>query len=662
MPSSKALALIFLKCAALPIGIACKTVIVAVFKGFWVRLRGRGLNMRRLKYALAMMTWLVSVATPVLAAEPVPRSILILDESAGAAAGPFYAGIVAALRASVNSDPSRQASIFVEHLDLSRFRDAAYQDTLIAFLENKYRGKPIGVIVAVGDGALNYTLRLQSESWTQTPVVFTMVDTGAASGVKLPANVTGTTFRLKLSQMVEAAKAVVPNLQSVAIVGDAFEHLVPYRHLQHELPAIAAAGIQITDLTAMPLRYVRRRVADLPARSAIIYTVMYSDGEGTYLAPVEALRRFADAATRPIIVTTESQIGAGGTGGFVVVSSALGQHAASLVMRIFEGESVSTIPITEGNAVRPVFDWRQLDRWNVGESQLPPNSDIRFRQPSAWDQYRWHIGAIAAAVLVQFMLIHWLLYERRRRQQSEAVARNTLFELAHINRVATGSELTASIAHEVMQPLTGMVSSANAGLRWLSGEKPDVDKVRAVLSQIVAAGHRTAEVVRAIRAVFKRETVNYQPVEMNRLILEVLDLVKGDLLEHGVSVEMRLNESLPTIVGDPIQLQQVVLNLVINAIDAMSSLSGEARAVRVRTDIEEGGIGISVEDTGPGVTPEILDQMFKPLFSTKTQGMGLGLAICRSIVEAHHGTISAAHHQPHGLIVKLYLPVNHPGG
>ena len=331
-------------------------------------------------------------------------------------------------------------------------------------------------------------------------------------------------------------------------------------------------------------------------------------------------------------------------------------------MRIFEGESVSTIPITEGNAVRPVFDWRQLDRWNVGESQLPPNSDIRFRQPSAWDQYRWHIGAIAAAVLVQFMLIHWLLYERRRRQQSEAVARNTLFELAHINRVATGSELTASIAHEVMQPLTGMVSSANAGLRWLSGEKPDVDKVRAVLSQIVAAGHRTAEVVRAIRAVFKRETVNYQPVEMNRLILEVLDLVKGDLLEHGVSVEMRLNESLPTIVGDPIQLQQVVLNLVINAIDAMSSLSGEARAVRVRTDIEEGGIGISVEDTGPGVTPEILDQMFKPLFSTKTQGMGLGLAICRSIVEAHHGTISAAHHQPHGLIVKLYLPVNHPGG
>ena len=391
--------------------------------------------MRRLKYALAMMTWLVSVATPVSAAEPVPRSILILDESAGAAAGPFYAGIVAALRASVNSDPSRQASIFVERLDLSRFRDAAYQDTLIAFLENKYRGKPIGVIVAVGDGALNYTLRLQSESWTQTPVVFTMVDTGAASGVKLPANVTGTTFRLKLSQMVEAAKAVVPNLQSVAIVGDAFEHLVPYRHLQHELPAIAAAGIQITDLPAMPLRYVRRRVADLPARSAIIYTVMYSDGEGTYLAPVEALRRFADAATRPIIVTTESQIGAGGTGGFVVVSSALGQHAASLVMRIFEGESVSTIPITEGNAVRPVFDWRQLDRWNVGESQLPPNSDIRFRQPSAWDQYRWHIGAIAAAVLVQFMLIHWLLYERRRRQQSEAVARNTLVRAcAHESR------------------------------------------------------------------------------------------------------------------------------------------------------------------------------------------------------------------------------------
>ena len=258
------------------------------------------------------------------------------------------------------------------------------------------------------------------------------------------------------------------------------------------------------------------------------------------------------------------------------------------------------------------------------------------------------------------MLIHWLLYERRRRQQSEAVARNTLFELSHMNRVATGSELTASIAHEVMQPLTGNGFKCERRFALAVREKPDVDKVRAVLSQIVAAGHRTAEVVRAIRAAFKRETVNYQPVEMNRLILEVLDLVKGDLVEHGVSVETQLNENLPAIMGDPIQLQQVVLNLVINAIDAMSSLPSEAQVLRVRTDIEAGGVGVSVEDTGPGVTPETLDQMFKPLFSTKTKGMGLGLAICRSIVEAHHGTISASHHAT-GLIVKFYLPVNQPG-
>ena len=510
-----------------------------------------------------------------------PRSILILDDSAGAAAGPFYAGIVSAVRTTVTRDPSNQFSIFVEHLDFNRFRGPEYETAVNTYFSAKYKGQSIGVIVAVGTGTLQYILRARQELWPAVPVVFTFVDPLILIGSELPADVTGVTFKLKFSDMVAAARAVVPDLAGVAVVGDPAHTLLPYRHFKDEIPAAAATGLEIIDLMGLPMREVKARVAHLPERIAITYLGMYSDGEGTYLTPVEALGRFVEVANRPIVVTAESQIGQGSVGGLVSAPSAIGQAAALPAMRILQGERAAAIPVSEGKVIKPIFDWRQLQRWNVSESQLPPGSEIRFRQLGAWDQYRWQIIAIAVAVVLQAGLIHWLLYERRRRRASETAARNTLLELVHVNRLATGNELSASIAHEVMQPLTGIVSSANAGLRWLSAATPDVDKARAMLTQIVAAGHRTAEVVRAIRAMFKKDTDNSQPVEMSGLIVSSLDLVRTDLEEHDVAVETHLEESLPVIKGDAIQLQQVLLNLIVNAIDAMTASSSGERMLRV---------------------------------------------------------------------------------
>ncbi len=589
-----------------------------------------------------------------------PRSILILDDSAGAAAGPFYAGIVSAVRTTVTRDPSNQFSIFVEHLDFNRFRGPEYETAVNTYFSAKYKGQSIGVIVAVGTGTLQYILRARQELWPAVPVVFTFVDPLILIGSELPADVTGVTFKLKFSDMVAAARAVVPDLAGVAVVGDPAHTLLPYRHFKDEIPAAAATGLEIIDLMGLPMREVKARVAHLPKRIAITYLGMYSDGEGTYLTPVEALGRFVEVANRPIVVTAESQIGQGSVGGLVSAPSAIGQAAALPAMRILQGERAAAIPVSEGKVIKPIFDWRQLQRWNVSESQLPPGSEIRFRQLGAWDQYRWQIVAIVLAVVLQAGLIHWLLYERRRRRASETAARDTLLELVHVNRLATGNELSASIAHEVMQPLTGIVSSANAGLRWLSAATPDLDKARAMLTQIVAAGHRTADVVRAIRAMFKKETDSSQPVEMSVLIVSSLDLVRTDLEEHDVVVETHLEESLPVIKGDAIQLRQVLLNLIVNAIDAMTASSSGERILSVSTEVRDGNIYVSVADNGPGVAEEMLDQMFKPLFTTKEQGMGLGLSICRSIVEAHHGRIWASLHRPRGVVVHISLPIERP--
>ena len=192
-----------------------------------------------------------AIVSTASAEQAVPRHILILDDSGGAAAGPFYRDIVSALRGSVNRDPSKQYSIYVEHLDLHRFRGPEYELGLKNFFATKYKDRPLGVIVAVGVGALQYVLRSRAELWPAVPVVFTFVDPQLLSA--LPADVTGTTFRLKLSDMVAAARVVVPDLNQIALVGDPLDTLVPYQHMQNEIPAVTATGMQIIDLTGMPI-------------------------------------------------------------------------------------------------------------------------------------------------------------------------------------------------------------------------------------------------------------------------------------------------------------------------------------------------------------------------------------------------------------------------
>jgi hypothetical protein len=224
---------------------------------------------------------LFAMVSAVAAEQAMPPGVLILDDSGGPAAGPFYPAIIAGLRGAVNRDPSKQYSIYIENLDFHRFNGPEYELGLKQYYISKYKRHPLAVIVAVGAGALQYVLRSREEIWPAVPVVFTFVDPQLLSA--LPANVTGTTFRLKLSDMIAAARAVVPDLSRIALVGDPVETLVPYRHMKEEVPAVAAAGLEVIDLTGMPMREVRTRVASLPDRTAILYPGMYSDGEGTYL-------------------------------------------------------------------------------------------------------------------------------------------------------------------------------------------------------------------------------------------------------------------------------------------------------------------------------------------------------------------------------------------
>ena len=250
-----------------------------------------------------------------------------------------------------------------------------------------------------------------------------------------------------------------------------------------------------------------------------------------------------------------------------------------------------------------------------------------------------------------------LLGDILERRRSELALRAAHSELARVSQFSAMGAMTASIAHEIQQPLAAMVTGANAGLRWLSKSPPELDEVGQVLDAIVRDGHRTREILDAIRAVFKKDNQEIGPVDVNGLIEEVLELAQGELQKQRVSVHSELADQLPQVLGNRIQLQQVLLNLTVNAIDAMTATTGRERLLRVKSEIrEEEGVLITVEDSGTGIDPQDAERIFDALFTTKSKGMGMGLSICRSIVEAHRGRLWVSAGAHHGSAFHVALP------
>jgi len=240
---------------------------------------------------------------------------------------------------------------------------------------------------------------------------------------------------------------------------------------------------------------------------------------------------------------------------------------------------------------------------------------------------------------------------------SEAL-REAQTELAHVNRVTTMGQLTASIAHEVSQPIAATVANAHAALRWLDAQPPDQEEVRLALDDIIKDGKRAGDVIGHIRAIVRNVPPRHDRLDINEAILDVIELTRSELVRKGISLQTEFARGLPSIRGDRIQLQQVILNLIMNAAEAISDASEHSRDLLIGTAADKpGGVRVEVRDSGPGLSQDSLGRLFDPFYTTKRGGMGMGLSICRSIIEAHGGQVGATANVPRGAVFHFTLPV-----
>ena len=289
----------------------------------------------------------------------------------------------------------------------------------------------------------------------------------------------------------------------------------------------------------------------------------------------------------------------------------------------------------------------------------PPNTEIYFREETAWERYSWQLVLVGAVILAQAGLISILLHEHRRRRQAEMQARQRMAELAHINRFSTAGELTASISHEINQPLGAILTNAETARAILKSPRPDLNELNEIIDDILQDDRRASEVIRRMRSLLRKAPFDPKNIDFNDLVQETIGFLSALAAARKVELSRSIAPNALPIVGDYIQLQQVILNLVVNAIDAMSGTTGESRIVTLRTSRVENFAELSISDHGPGIPADKLKEVFEPFFTTKAEGMGMGLSIARTIVEAHDGKIFAMNEPGAGAVFRIRLPIAH---
>jgi signal transduction histidine kinase len=606
--------------------------------------------------------WLVvamisAVASAVPAASaPLSRSVLIIDQTNPGL--PFYAAIGSAIRSTLSVARGERISVYEEYLDLNRFGGERQDQVRNDYFREKYRDNPIGVIITLGTSALKFTLRSRAAIWPGTPVVFAAVEKSVGARWRLPSDVTGTLIDLSFAQMLDTARRVVPNLKRVVMVGEPWDRSNLHRSFKDQLSSLPD-DIKLIDLRGLSVLELKKRLASLPDDAAILYTGIIVDGAGVSYTSAEALTTLAAVANRPIVIDLESFLGRGAIGGFLLSGAPIGQEAARLALRLLDGESIASMPVTQGGFTAPVFDWNEVQRWKVSEARLPADSELRYRPAGLWLQYRWQ--AIATLIVLSFQagLIAWLLFERRRRYLAELDSRRHLLEVIHLNRSATAGALSASIAHELNQPLGAILSNAEAAEVLLTASPLDVEQLKEILGDIRQADQRAGDIIAHLRRLLKRgKDSELQEFDLNDAVQHVIHILAPEATKRGVEVTAKQVQAALPVHADQIHLEQVILNLAMNGMDAMLSALPEMRRMAFYTTLvgrEE--VEVAVSDSGTGIPQDKLNAVFETFYTTKPQGTGLGLSIARTIIETYGGKIWAENRIAGGAIFRFTLPL-----
>jgi signal transduction histidine kinase len=577
------------------------------------------------------------------------------------------------LRLTITKELGSPVEFYQEALDFDRFAGREQSSPLVDYFNDKYRRFGIDIVVPVGGRALRFAVDQLGRVLPNVPIVFALCAAPQTDPAAQPENVTGRLDSAsRFGPTLWMARRLQPDAQRIVVVGGAGRADSATVSAAVSAAATLRDSLELTVLQGLSLDVLLARLRQIPRRSIVIFANYRYDARGQAFEPLDIVGSIARAASAPMYTQLGSYVDEGVVGGSVLRFDDEGLRTGRLVIRVLRRRAGERMPPVEPIAKSFVADWRQLRRWGLSEKRLPPGTEVVFREPTLWQRHRTVVLVTLGVIIAELLLTGSLLAERRQRKRAQAVAEEqqrradeTRRHVAHMGRVALVGELAATMSHELRQPLAAIRANAETGARLLTrrtGQFGEDERglCEEIFSEIVADDLLASDIITRVRALVRKEELPQQPVDLNEVCRTSERLVHHDALTRGIDIILSLDPRILPVTGDPIQLQQVVLNLMLNALDACV-VSMHPRIV-VGTVARGDEVEVSVRDNGPGLPEDVRPHLFESFFTTKSQGLGLGLVIVQSIVERHHGQVRAENGEQGGAIFRVVLPATHSPG
>jgi len=569
---------------------------------------------------------------------------------------PAFVAIDSAMRAAVEQRFDRPVLWLYETLDALRFGADAVGPQLADLIAQKYSDARIDAVVLVAEPAVGFYLRHRERLWPKAVTVFHSVSSEVVRQRFAGVGLSGVPFVSDYAQTLRIAFALQPEARRLVVVAGTADF--DQRELAEAREALRpyTGRVQVENLSGLSLSAMAERLARESPDTIALYTTVFRDDQGRVYTPVEVLEQLSAASAAPMYGIFDSMIERGLVAGAIESFRLRGERTAELLVRGLQATAPQGPLILPPPVSECVADARKLKRFGLRLAALPDGCDVRHVETGFFERYWWQSLLVLVALIAQSALIAALLLQRRQRRAAERSLQSQRVQLLHASRLAVAGELTASIAHEINQPLGAILSNADAAEVLIESGRMQREELLQILADIKRDDLRASEVIKRLRALLARHETERRRFSLNRTVEDTAAVLRAEARRRAVTVDYALSAGRDIVLGDPVQIQQVIINLVLNAFDASADLADDARRVRVATSETPNGVQVSVRDFGAGIALADLPRVFDSFFSTKRSGMGLGLSISRSIVEVHGGTIAAASCDP-GAEFRIILPL-----
>ena len=677
----------------------------------------------------------------------------------------------------------QKVELLSEFLDLARFPGPDHESRTARYLAEKYAGRTPDVVITAGREASAFILKYREEIAPNAPLVVCCMSAEALAALGASDKITGVISGREIARTLDLAERLQPGARNLVVIAGANDFDRQWVQIARQQIATRERRYETKYLVGLPYDTLMEEVSRLPRDTIAIMLTYFADDRGGKYVSAAVAQGVATAASAPVYSPYSTIFGHGVVGGYSDLAELMGAQTADLALEILAGKDPNTLApqLSTSGAYR--VDARQLQRWQFSDANLPAGTLVSFREATLWNEHRYLIMSVLAALGLQSVILAYVLVQNRRRRIAErslaeneermafaaastntglwqfetedkpiwatkhcrsmfGLAENTplsldtlrdsvhpddrralvrairaaassghptdgefrvvlpsdetrwiamkshpshrenngryyingIFsditvlkaaeseaelqrtEIARLMRQSILGELSGTIAHELNQPLTAILSNAETAQDLLGRKTIDREKVQEIITDIIEEDTRAGEVISRIRKLLRKAKSSSEPIDLNQLVELTLGLLHGEIVRRKINVDVGLAANLPTIFGDPVQLQQVLLNVIMNAMDAMSSKAPSQRALNITTRADRKQVEVVIVDSGHGFADEDQTQLFQPFFTTKEHGLGLGLSICSTIVKSHGGKLRIENNAEGGATVVVALP------